>query len=147
MPKTRTREDGKRSRAAIRLAKALLRKRGPAPRLFLESTVGRIGAEYMLSSNLEDYWRRVKRTLESDVQRVRAYASANYDEQTRRWLAICAEDAESPIRQADVLVELLQFLLEAIQDALGCAQSAVEEAESKEKSRSGKAQPQTAKSQ
>jgi hypothetical protein len=122
MPKTRTREDGKRSRAA----KALLRKRGPAPRLFLESTVGAIGAQDVLSDNLGAYWGRLKRMVESDIQRVKAYTSANYDEQTRRWLAICAADAEWPIRQADVLVELLQSLLEAIQAALGAAQGSLD---------------------
>jgi len=102
------------------------------------------GAGYILCNRFGEQWEQLRRAIEGDIQRIRAHATANYDEQTKQRLAVRLADAEWPMQQAEVLAELMESLLVALEDTLGNAQDDVREAEAEmKKGRSRKGSKRT----
>ena len=98
------------------------------------------GAGYVLCNRFRDRWKSLRQMIEGDIQRIRAHSTANYDEHTKRLLAVAVEDAEHPLKQAEVLAELIDFLLVSIEDTFGHAQDDAQQAEEtlkKDRSRKG----------
>lgn len=89
------------------------------------------GAGYVLCNRFRDRWKSLRQMIEGDIQRIRAHSTANYDERTKRLLAVAVEDAEHPLKQAEVLAELIDNLLVSIEDVFGHAQEDAQQAEEK----------------
>jgi len=124
-------KQGTRSRRAVAKPQAV----APAasrPALYLETMAG-CGDFTRPAGQFNRDWACLKKAIEGDIQRIRAHATANYDEKTRRRLEVCAIDAASQIESIDNLMAFVEAPLMGIEAALESAQEAVEQAERKMK--------------
>jgi len=129
MPEDEGRTDeSSRSGDVSAAASELIQREGKG--IFLESLAGEGSAEgYVLSSQLGDQWERIEKAIQSDIQRLRAHATANVPEQVARGLRLTAQDVEDRLSHTRVLVSYVRADLEAIEDHFGSAVDSLDESD------------------
>jgi hypothetical protein len=132
MPKQTKTKQGTRSKKAVAKPQAAAPvARRPTP--YLETIAGPPGPGigYIICARFQQWWEALRQQIESDIRRIRAEATANYDEHTKRLLEVRAKDAECRLPDLDVITEIIGERLIAIEDAFGNAQDDVQNAEEK----------------